>query len=136
MSRFLGPDATAALRKQLQARVVAVGFAHAQLLVDGELWASANFTAASMTDMQDQSVELRSVHDGLSEPGPSPAAARSEAARLRAEVSDLRAEAAEAARRLHEALESKRETEERTHAWVRAAPYACVCARGRSCVCV
>ena len=107
------------LRKQLQARVVAVGFAHAQLLVDGELWASANFTAASMTDMQDQSVELRSVHDGMSEPGPSPVAARSEAARLRAEVSDLRAEAAEAARRLHEALESKRETEERTHAWVR-----------------
>lgn len=40
------------LRARLQARIVAKGKIHAQLLVDGQIWASAHFSAASIDDIE------------------------------------------------------------------------------------
>jgi DNA repair exonuclease SbcCD ATPase subunit len=71
------------LRAQLQARIVAVGKVHAQLFVDGTLWASAHFTAASMdtdSDLGDDQHQLTGATPPGGSGSPSPSRRRSSTA--------------------------------------------------------
>ena len=137
------------LRAQLQARIVATGRVHAQLLVDGQLWASANFTAASMDgDLQDQDIEMQPTPvpplPSSSGSPPRPAARRrveqdlerelelerslasEEIQDLREEVRELRHVVTESQRELQQverrrddAVAKREETEERAERWIR-----------------
>ena len=64
----------ARLRARLQARIVAVGNVHAQLLVDGQIWASAYFSASTDVDSGFDAASQRAkdtviTHTGTAELG-------------------------------------------------------------------